>query len=54
MQSGIYWGYVGLVEGLVGRIKTEFGAAIAGPLTTTRTISRAPDTQLNPYPAAVK
>src|ERR1044071_9478513 len=26
MQSGIYWGYVGLVEGLVGRIKREFGA----------------------------
>jgi type III pantothenate kinase len=26
MQSGIYWGYVGLVEGLVGRIKAEFGA----------------------------
>ena len=28
MQSGIYWGYVGLVEGLVGRIKDEFGAAM--------------------------
>src|SRR3954451_7463706 len=27
MQSGIYWGYIGLVEGLVSRIKTEFGAA---------------------------
>src|SRR5437588_848086 len=26
MQSGIYWGYIGLVEGLVGRIKAEFGA----------------------------
>jgi type III pantothenate kinase len=26
MQSGIYWGYIGLTEGLVGRIKTEFGA----------------------------
>lgn len=26
MQSGIYWGYVGLIEGLVTRIKTEFGA----------------------------
>jgi type III pantothenate kinase len=26
MQSGIYWGYVGLIEGLVGRIKSEFGA----------------------------
>ena len=26
MQSGIFWGYVGLVEGLVQRIKSEFGA----------------------------
>jgi len=25
MQSGIYWGYVGLVEGIVARIKREFG-----------------------------
>jgi type III pantothenate kinase len=28
MQSGIFWGYVGLVEGLVSRIKAEFGAAM--------------------------
>ena len=26
MQSGIYWGYIGLIEGLVARIKREFGA----------------------------
>ena len=26
MQSGIFWGYVGLIEGLVRRIKEEFGA----------------------------
>jgi type III pantothenate kinase len=26
MQSGIFWGYVGLVEGLVARIKQEFGS----------------------------
>jgi type III pantothenate kinase len=26
MRSGIYWGYVGLIEGLVARIKSEFGA----------------------------
>jgi type III pantothenate kinase len=25
MRSGIYWGYVGLIEGLVGRITEEFG-----------------------------
>ena len=28
MQSGIYWGYVGLIEGLVARIRDEFGAAM--------------------------
>ncbi|HXV01227.1 MAG TPA: type III pantothenate kinase, partial [Caulobacteraceae bacterium] len=24
MQSGIFWGYVSLIEGLVGRLKTEY------------------------------
>jgi type III pantothenate kinase len=28
MQSGIYWGYVGLIEGLVARIKRELGVPI--------------------------
>jgi type III pantothenate kinase len=28
MISGVYWGYVGLIEGLLSRIKTEFGAAM--------------------------
>ncbi len=26
MLSGIYWGYVGMIEGLVARIEAEFGA----------------------------
>ena len=26
MQSGIFWGYIGMIEGLVERIKQEFGA----------------------------
>jgi type III pantothenate kinase len=26
MQSGVFWGYVGLIEGLVERVKREFGA----------------------------
>ena len=30
MQSGIFWGYVGLIEGLVKRIKEEFGAEMMG------------------------
>ena len=25
VQSGLYWGYVGLIEGLVARIKAEYG-----------------------------
>ncbi len=25
MQAGVYWGYVGLIEGIVSRMKTEFG-----------------------------
>lgn len=25
MQSGVYWGYVGLIEGLIARIKGEYG-----------------------------
>ncbi len=38
MQSGIYWGYVGMIEGLVARIKTEFG----GPLKVIATGGLAP------------
>ncbi|MBB3173405.1 type III pantothenate kinase [Endobacter medicaginis] len=26
MRSGIFWGYIGLVEGIVSRIKAEYGA----------------------------
>lgn len=38
MQSGIYWGYVGLIEGLVTRITKEFGS----PLTVIATGGLAP------------
>src|SRR5919199_4717450 len=38
MQSGIYWGYVGLIEGLVARTKAEFGA----PMRTIGTGGLAP------------
>jgi type III pantothenate kinase len=38
MQSGIYWGYIGLTEGLVGRIRKEFGA----PMRTIATGGLAP------------
>ena len=38
MQSGIYWGYVGMIEGLVARIQAEFG----GPLKVIATGGLAP------------
>lgn len=38
MQSGVFWGYVGLVEGLVARIRAERGA----DLTTVATGGLAP------------
>lgn len=33
IQSGIFWGYVGMIEGLIARIKAEFGA----PMTVLAT-----------------
>lgn len=38
MQSGVFWGYVGLIEGLVQRIQDEFGA----PMTVVATGGLAP------------
>ncbi|MDE2581504.1 MAG: type III pantothenate kinase [Rhodospirillales bacterium] len=38
MQSGVYWGYVGLIEGLLTRIKAEFG----GPMKVVATGGLAP------------
>ncbi len=38
MQSGIFWGYVGLIEGLIARIQKEFG----GKLTVIATGGLAP------------
>jgi type III pantothenate kinase len=38
MRSGIYWGYVGLIEGLVERITKEFGV----PMTVVATGGLAP------------
>ncbi|MEE2980438.1 MAG: type III pantothenate kinase, partial [Pseudomonadota bacterium] len=38
MQSGVYWGYVGLIEGMVARIKAEFGE----PMTVIATGGLAP------------
>ena len=38
MQSGIFWGYVGLIEGIVARIKAEYGK----PMTVIATGGLAP------------
>jgi type III pantothenate kinase len=38
MQSGIYWGYVGLIEGIVARVRAEYGA----PLKVVATGGLAP------------
>ena len=38
MHSGVFWGYVGLIEGLVGRIQAEFGE----PMTVIATGGLAP------------
>ncbi len=38
MRSGVFWGYVGLIEGLVTRIQEEFGA----PMTVVATGGLAP------------
>ena len=33
MQSGVFWGYIDLIDGLVNRLKTEWGA----PMTVVAT-----------------
>ncbi|HVZ07694.1 type III pantothenate kinase [Rhodopila sp.] len=38
MQSGMYWGYIGLIEGLLARIKSEYG----GPMKVVATGGLAP------------
>jgi type III pantothenate kinase len=38
MQSGIYWGYVGMIEGLIARIRAEYG----GPMKVIATGGLAP------------
>jgi len=37
MQSGIYWGYVGLIEGLVRRIKEDYDGAPDNQMTVIAT-----------------
>ena len=47
MQSGVYWGYIGMIEGLLGRIKAEFG----GPMKVVATAPR-PGVKMTSLPVA--
>ncbi len=38
MQSGVFWGYVGLIDGLIARVRREFGQ----PMTVVATGGLAP------------
>jgi len=42
MQSGIYWGYVGLIEGIVTRIGAEYGDREGAPFKVIATGGLAP------------
>jgi len=42
MQSGIYWGYVGLIEGIVARIRAEYDEVADGRLKVIATGGLAP------------
>jgi type III pantothenate kinase len=42
MRSGIYWGYVGLIEGIVARIKAEYSDDGDTPFTVIATGGLAP------------
>ncbi len=42
MQSGIYWGYVGMLEGIVARIRAEQDGEAGGPLKVIATGGLAP------------
>jgi len=46
MQSGLFWGYVDMVEGLVRRIKTELGGDPAVVATGGLAASVAPETNV--------
>lgn len=42
MQSGVYWGYIGLIEGLVSHIREEYRAVSASPMTVLATGGLSP------------
>jgi type III pantothenate kinase len=46
MQSGLFWGYVDMVEGLVRRMRAELGGAVVVVATGGLATLVAPETQL--------
>ena len=45
MQSGLFWGYVDMVDGLVRRMKVELGGAAAVVATGGLASSVAPESR---------
>ncbi|NDE90421.1 MAG: type III pantothenate kinase [Alphaproteobacteria bacterium] len=42
MQSGVYWGYIGLIEGLIARIRSEYETANKKQMTVIATGGLSP------------
>lgn len=42
MQSGVYWGYIGLIEGLIQRIRDEYKSVSNKPMTIIATGGLSP------------
>lgn len=42
MQSGVYWGYIGLIEGLIARIRAEYAATHQKEMTVIATGGLSP------------
>ncbi len=42
MQSGVYWGYIGLIEGLIARLRSEYEKISKTPMTVIATGGLSP------------
>ena len=42
MRSGVYWGYIGLIEGIVGRVREEFSETDVSKMKVVATGGLAP------------
>lgn len=53
MQSGVFWGYVGLIEGLVARIKSEIDSSAPMPVNVTVIATGGLATLFNRHTSAI-